>query len=93
MRKGTKSKKSNEDDPGPDVVMVARASGAALGFHRIQTIRGQAASTQVPIAHYPACDFQPSNTRLPAFLELSGIFGTQQDACQGAEARKKVGEG
>ena len=93
MRKDTKSKKSNEDDPGPDVVMVARASGAALGFHRIQTIRGQAASTQVPIAHYPAGDFQPSNTRLPAFLELSGIFGTQQDACQGAEARKKVGEG
>ena len=36
---------------------------------------------------------QEKQGRLPTFLELSGIFGTQQDACQGAEARKKAVEG
>ena len=90
LRKGTKSKKSNEDDPGPDVVMVARASGAALGFHRIQTIRGQEASTQiVAIAHSPARCFAPKVSRLK-FQDLWVGFATEQDACQGAKASEEA---
>ena len=58
----------SEDDAGADVVMIARASGAAAGPSDTNDSRtGGEYTARVPIAHSPARYFAPNVSRLQKF--------------------------